>query len=329
MQGEQAFVRISKRLSVSSISSIPDPDTGPIDQQSVVAIQSGGAIEVDGEGAQFVIGDSGPAADGVVTVTGSGSTLTTTGTDNIIVVGDEGTGTLEVLDGGLVETLKFDVGISGVGRAVIRGVAADGSRSRVMVSPAGGKFSGDFVDEGGFARVGRNAGSRGTLEILEGGLLQVRDSRDTHGPGFQVARNKGSTGTLLIDGPGSSLEVIQDSPAVFGNPHVSAGPYAQLGRRGGGTTTIRNGGRLLVQGEEAVVVVSQDWVNPDSPDPDTGPIDQQSVVAIQSGGAIEVDGEGANFVIGNSGPAADGVVTVTGSGSTLTTTGTDKRNLGR
>ena len=320
VQGEQAFVRIS---SDSVWPPNPDPDTGPIDQQSVVAIQSGGAIEVDGEGAQFVIGDSGPAADGVVTVTGSGSTLTTTGTDNIIVVGDEGTGTLEVLDGGLVETLKFDVGISGVGRAVIRGVAADGSRSRVMVSPAGGKFSGDFVDEGGFARVGRNAGSRGTLEILEGGLLQVRDSRDTHGPGFQVARNKGSTGTLLIDGPGSSLEVIQDSPAVFGNPHVSAGPYAQLGRRGGGTTTIRNGGRLLVQGEEAVVVVSQDWVNPDSPDPDTGPIDQQSVVAIQSGGAIEVDGEGANFVIGNSGPAADGVVTVTGSGSTLTTTGTD------
>ena len=326
VQGEAAFVRVS-RDSVSDCDGRPcswaDPDTGPIDQQSVVAIQSGGAIEVDGEGARFVIGDSGPAADGVVTVTGSGSTLTTTGTDNEIRVGDEGTGTLEVLDGGLVETLKFDVGISGVGRAVIRGVAADGTRSRVMVSPAGGKFSGDFVDEGGFARVGRNAGSRGTLEILEGGLLQVRDGRDTHGPGLQVARNKGSTGTLLIDGPESSLEVIQDSPAGLDNPRVSAGPYAQLGRRGGGTTTIRNGGRLLVQGEQAFVQISRDSVNPLFPDPDTGPIDQQSVVAIQSGGAIEVDGEGAHFVIGDSGPAADGVVTVSGSGSTLTTTGTD------
>ncbi len=328
VQGEAAFVGVSQD-SVSDCDGRPcswaDPDTGPIDQQSVVAIQSGGAIEVDGEGASFVIGDSGPAADGVVTVSGSGSTLTTTGTDNRIWVGDEGTGTLEVLDGGLVETSWFDVGRSGVGRAVIRGVAADGSRSRVMVSPAGGKFSGVYADEGGFVGVGRAAGSRGTLEILEGGLLQVRDGRDTHGPGFQMARNKGSTGTLLIDGPGSSLEVIQDSPAVFGNPRVSAGPFVQLGRRGGGTTTIRNGGRLRVQGEQAFVGISKDSVSStsSSPDPDTGPIDQQSVVAIQSGGAIEVDGEGARFVIGDSGPAADGVVTVTGSGSTLTMTGTD------
>ena len=328
VQGEQASVRIS-RGSVSSTSLSPDPDTGPIDQQSVVAIQSGGAIEVDGEGARFVIGDSGPSADGVVTVTGSGSTLTTTGTDNGIRVGDEGTGTLEVLDGGLVETLSFQVGHSGVGRAVIRGVAADGSRSRVMVSPAGGKFSGDSADEGGSARVAVAAGSRGTLEILEGGLLQVRDGRDTtHGPLFHVARNKGSTGTLLIDGPGSSLEVIQDGPVDSSDPDFF-GSHAWLGRRGGGTTTIRNGGRLRVQGEEAFVGISRDSVNlcdgrPCSwADPDTGPIDQQSVVAIQSGGAIEVDGEGARFVIGDSGPAADGVVTVTGSGSTLTTTGTD------
>ena len=165
-------------------------------------------------------------SEGTVTVTGSGSTLTTTGTDNIIVVGGEGTGTLEVLDGGLVETSDFRVGRSGVGRAVIRGVAADRSRSRVMVSPAGGKFSGVYTStKGASSGWGAIAGSRGTLEILEGGLLQVRDGRDTHGPALQVARNKGSTGTLLIDGPGSSLEVIQDSPAVFGNLHVSPGPF--------------------------------------------------------------------------------------------------------
>ena len=96
-----------------------------------------------------------------------------------------------------------------------------------------------------------------------------------------------------------------------------------LGWRGSGSTTIRNGGRLLVQGEEALVGVSHDSVWPHIPDPDTGPIDQQSVVDIQSGGAIEVDGERANFGIGNGGPAADGVVTVSGSGSTLTMTGTD------
>ena len=319
VQGEEASVVVSADWVNPNF---PDTDTGPINQQSVVAIQSGGAIEVDGERAAFVIGNSGPAADGVVTVTGSGSTLTTTGTDNGIWVGDEGTGTLEVLDGGLVETLRFRVGRSGVGRAVIRGVAADGSRSRVMVSPAGGKFSGDIADEGGFAEVGRDAGSRGTLEILDGGLLRVLDGGGTFAPGVLVARFKGSVGSVLIDGAGSSLEVIQTAPATE-HPLIGPGPFVTLGRRGSGSTTIRNGGRLLVQGEEAFVGVSQDSVWPRIPDPDTGPIDQQSVVNVQSGGAIEVDGERAYFGIGNGGPAADGVVTVTGSGSTLTMTGTD------
>ena len=98
-------------------------------------------------------------ADGTVTVTGSGSTLTTAGTDNNIHVGEEGTGECRVLDGGLIDTLWVEVGSSGVGRMIISGMAADGTRSRVIVSPANGKYSGDFVDEGGFARVGRNAGS--------------------------------------------------------------------------------------------------------------------------------------------------------------------------
>ena len=259
-------------------------------------------------------------ASGTVTVTGSGSMLTTTGTDNAVVVGGEGTGTLEVLDGGLVETLWFDVGRSGAGRAVIRGIAADGSRSRVTVSPARGQWSGDDVDLGGFARVGRDSGSQGALEILEGGLLQVRDDRNTYGPGFHLARHKGSTGTLLIDGSGSSLEVIQD-----GSPDLApfGAPYAYLGSRGGGTTTIRNGGALLVQGREAFVDISWDGVDDSFPDPDAGPIDQRSVVNILSGGVLEVDGEGARFVIGNGGPAADGTVAVSGPGSMLTVAGAD------
>ena len=215
VQGEEAFAQVSRDLVGERF---PDPDTGPIDQRSVVNILSGGVLEVDGEGARFVIGRGGPAADGRVTVSGSGSMLTTAGTDNAIVVGGDGTGALEVLDGGLVETLWLEVGRSGVGRAVIRGIAADGTRSRVIVSPAGGGWSGEFLGEGGFVRVGRYAGSQGALEILEGGLLRVRDDPNTYGPGFQLARNKGSTGTLLIDG--SRLEVVQDGRGPTSRPSV-------------------------------------------------------------------------------------------------------------
>ena len=328
MRGENAYVGVS-RDSVFSLN--PDPDPGPINQRSVVRIESGGRMEIDGDDGEYallVIGDGGPNADGMVTVTGSGSALVTKGNDNRIRVGDEGTGTLHVLDGGLVDTLFLQVARSGVGRAVIRGAAADGTRSRVIVSPANGKFSGVFASEGGFARVGRNAGSNGSLEILDGGLLRVLDGDGTYGPGFQLARSKGSVGTLLIDGEGSSLEVIQNAPSGIGSDSLCSGPCVWLGRRGGGTTTVRNGGTLLVKGEEAWVGISRDSVNPSYPDPDHGPINQRSVVRIESGGRMEIDGEDGEYAIlalGDGGPAADGMVTVTGSGSALVTKGNDNR----
>ena len=288
-----------------------------------LTIESGGEVRATG----VTIGNS-VGSQGTVTVTGAGSALVTVGADNRVRVGDRGTGTLEVLDGGLVDTLFFTVAQLGVGRATIRGVAADGTRSRVIVSPDNGRYSdypatpGCCADEGGFAQAGRHAGSRGAIEILDGGLLRVRDGGGTWGPGFTLARNKGSVGTLLIDGAGSSLEVIQTAPANFSKPSLtSPGPYVWLGRRGGGTTTIRNGGRLLLRGESAFAGVSRGDVSPLFPDSDTGPINQRSVVNVLSGGRMEITGEGARFTIGRGGPSADGVVTVIGVGSTITVTG--------
>ena len=231
-----------------------------------------------------------------------------------------------MLDGALAETLDLRVGSPGVGRVLISGVAADGSRSRVIVSPANGKNSEDvYVDEAGYAQVARGAGSNGRLEIREGGLLRVIDGDGTHGPLFDVARNKGSVGTVIVDGAGSSLEIIQHSPAVYGNPDVYAGPAAQLGRRGGATTIIRNGGMILVRGEDAFVRISRDSTYQRYTDPDTGPINQSSTLRIESGGRMEVHGARATLVVGDSGPAADGTLIVTGQGSVLVLTGAGNR----
>ena len=136
----------------------------------------------------------GAGSDGTLTVTGSGSTLTTAGTDNSIEVGNEGSGVLEVRDGALVETLSLYVARSGTGRATISGVAADGTRSQVVVSPAHGRYSGENADEAGYVRVARNAGSNGVLEILDGGSLRVLDTEGTFGPGFQLAPLQGQCG---------------------------------------------------------------------------------------------------------------------------------------
>ena len=322
VRGEEAEVEVS-RDGVNP--DFPDPDAGPINQRSEVSILSGGRIEVDGARSYVVIGNRGPAADGVVTVSGPGSTLVTRGTDNRIIVGDEGSGTLEVLDGALVDTLSIRVAESGAGRLLVSGVAADGVRSRVIASPANGRHSGVFADFSSYARVGHLDGADGRLEIRDGGLLRVRDGDGTHGPLLDIARFKGSAGTVLIDGPGSSLEIIQDGPAVRDTPDVPDGPAAQLGRRGHGTTIIRNGGRLLIRGESAVALVSVDGIYERFPDSDTGPIEQPSAVIVESGGRIEIEGAGAELVIGDSGPAADGEVTVTGPDAVVDVSGTASR----
>ena len=96
MRGEEAYVGVSQG-NVSP--GFPDPDTGPVDQQSVVSILAGGEIELSGERAAFVIGNDTAAADGVVTVSGPGSMLVVNGAGNELVVGDEGMGRLVIENG--------------------------------------------------------------------------------------------------------------------------------------------------------------------------------------------------------------------------------------
>ena len=54
-----------------------------------------------------VVAGGAAGSRGTVTVTGSGSSLTTVGDNNEVFVGNRGTGTIHVLDGGLVDTRKF------------------------------------------------------------------------------------------------------------------------------------------------------------------------------------------------------------------------------
>ena len=278
-------------------------DTGTL------VVRNGGTVTA----AKVVIGRDSDST-GTVTVTGARSSLTTAGTDNSVVVGRDGNGTLNVLDGGLVDTLIFVVAVSGTGYALVSGVASDETRSRVIVSPANGARSGLYVGDAGFARVADNDGSSGRLEILGGGLFRVLDSDDTETPWFQVAEAAGSVGTVLIDGEGSSLEVIRNRP-LDASPGTVTGPSVGLGIRGGGTTTIRNGGELLVRGQGAYVFVSSDSY--------IGSIGQRSTVSIESGGRMVIDGKDgrADLVIGtslaNRRGAADGEITVTGPGSRL------------
>ena len=128
MRGESAYVVVS-RDAVNP--NFPDPDAGPIDQRSTVDVESGGRVEVDGANALLVVGDAGPAADGVFIVTGPGSTLSLAGAGNRILVGDDGgTGRLEVRDGGRAFYARLATGANGYSNLPeAGGSAADGNEA--------------------------------------------------------------------------------------------------------------------------------------------------------------------------------------------------------
>jgi len=167
------------------------------------AIGNGGTAEVRAgdEAASESSAIGTPDGSGTVKVTGPGSTLSI---GDSIFVGDYGIGTLAISDGG-----KVSVGsIAYVG-------ANGGSSGLATVSGAGSMLEADFLF------VGQDGD--GTVEIRDGGALNTQWA--------SVAYNGGTTGKVLVDGPGSSL-------SIAGN--------LDLGVRGQGDLTISNGGTVSV-----------------------------------------------------------------------------------
>ena len=159
----------------------PDPDTGPIDQRSVVNVLSGGALEVDGAGASFVIGASSPAADGSVTVSGAGSTLTVKGADSVTLVGDVGTGALAVGSGGSVTAERIVVGRAPESVGTLR-IARGGALEVGSLLAVGKNFdpaTRTTLEPGGTGSVVDEAGSRvryGALEVGARGSTNLEES---------------------------------------------------------------------------------------------------------------------------------------------------------
>ena len=166
-----------------------------------VAVSNAGAVSVTGVG---YIGYA-ATATGVVTVDGSGSTFSTTSS---LAVGQSGKGTLTVSNGGVVTT-SLD-GLIG---------NASGSTGTVAVTGSGSKWTVSRTLDVG------NAGN-GSLSVLNGAVV-------TDGGTFVVGNGAGITGTVAIDGTGSTLNV---------------GYYpASIGSSGTGTVSITNGGALVAQ----------------------------------------------------------------------------------
>jgi T5SS/PEP-CTERM-associated repeat protein len=207
-----------------------------------LTIGNGGLMKVDDAGGMYAsIGYSqigGATGDGAVTITGTGSEMRVNGA---IGVGfDNGTGTLDVLSGGLLdftapEIFDFDslvIGNSVTGTGVVR-------------------VDGGTIQAGSNDILVGNEGA-GSLDIAAGGSV------DASG-GLAVAVGTASTGTLTVEGATSLLTVEQNF--VIGGAYVVGGP-GLVSATGGGTIrssaslTLYGGGTLAVDSTATVVIGS-------------------------------------------------------------------------
>jgi T5SS/PEP-CTERM-associated repeat protein len=206
-----------------------------------LTIEDGGLLAIDTQNAQFgglaiggniFAGEQGQTGNGIVTVTGTGSRLVTSGngTNHSVTVGDWGTGTLNVTDGGSVETLFLTVadeeGSSGT-------LNVQGLSSSIGLSGVGLTDSGAL--QGAFLTVGR-AGTGSTV-VSDGGNIVIESPPETN-PGINVGRDATGDGSLIVDGAGSRVTVRSDDGSAAPTGSIT------VGRAGNGVVEVRNEGSV-------------------------------------------------------------------------------------
>ncbi|MCH8951356.1 MAG: hypothetical protein IID49_04385 [Proteobacteria bacterium] len=293
-----------------------------------VNINTGGTVTITGTDNTAYRGvNIGQASGttGIVNVDGIGSTLTSQGGTGRIRVGNYGTGELNITAGGQVNAFFVDVGRNdgSDGR-----VTVDGDGSKLTVSDQFGHFpgyGGIYLGEAGFMRLGREAGSYGYLSVTNGGTVDIiNDPSGTYdNPFLAFGRNNGATGIAVIDGLGSSLNVVQTGPQ---GPVYQGGPGLAIGQGGYGKVTVRNDAQINVLGDDAGLTVAGGRYSYVGTGPYGGGIFapdndiRQSQLLIYSGADVVLDSlsyRGAQMRIAG-GAHTYGKVVVDGAGSTLT-----------
>ena len=161
-----------------------------------------------------------PDGTGTVTVTGAGSLLDVTG-NNTLYVGYFGDGTLDVNDGGQVQSSML---IAGAGPDAVGTITVDGSDSELSVDEGiilGVWGQGDLIISDG-AGVTANSLQIGGTDISDAGLDpdMVADFGEVQGVGTVTVTGAGSTldvageDTLVVGSGGTGTLLVEDGAAV-------------------------------------------------------------------------------------------------------------------
>jgi T5SS/PEP-CTERM-associated repeat protein len=152
--------------------------------------------------------------------------------ENTLYVGNEGSGTLAIADGGFVSSNFASVAheTGSTGEATVRGAGSQWENSSVVIGNRGG----------------------GSLEVTDGGAVLSHYCASVGG-------GSGS-GAALVDGPGSAWTVLQDFTVggtgrgeldITGGGHVDVGADSWIGRSGGdGSVEVAGDASRLTVGRE-------------------------------------------------------------------------------
>jgi T5SS/PEP-CTERM-associated repeat protein len=287
-------------------------DIGDIGDGSLTISNGGTVTSASGELAD------GDAANGFVTITGVGSTWSMSGGTGSLLVGDDGTGMLHILNGGALSNVESDIGnaINSTGTALVSGAASgwtmvgtltvgnfgDGTLTIDVGGSVGSEsgFVGTFEnstgdvtvsgvgstwDVGSFFAVG-NFGA-GTMTIEAGGTVNTPRSfigRGAVANGIVTVSGAGSTWTssevFLVGDQGAAQLSITDGGSVLSNDAWIAGANT-----GNATVTVAGpGSNWMVAGRLAIS---------EAFDPDELPGGGTGTLRIQPGGTVIVAGETA------------------------------------
>ncbi|MEM6679176.1 MAG: DUF4214 domain-containing protein, partial [Pseudomonadota bacterium] len=199
----------------------------------------------------------------------------------------------------------------------------------------------------------QNIGGAGEneLAIFSGGTVSVTSVGNRVGPRVSVGREEGTTGRLIIDGPGSRLDVLSDKLDGF-SENRSAEVF--IGERGSGELVLTGGAQLHVDGTDddfAVVAIGLGQLDGGAAAVGTARVagagtalvieggggtatglgadgvlavgvfaGSEGALSIEAGARVETLGANSGVTIANA-PGATGRVTVSGEGSVLASAG--------
>jgi T5SS/PEP-CTERM-associated repeat protein len=255
-----------------------------------------------GNGISIGLGGNGT---GTVSLSGAGNLTQLGGAQSRLEVGNWGTGSLTVSAGAVVDAAIANDACSattfcgsfvgnGAGSTATLTVTGAGSEVRTLQSFVVGQTAVFTSAVDGF-----NFGTPGgittaTVNVLAGGTLRTQQATIGAGPTRPAALgSERGFGTVVVDGAGSSWIV---TPNTVNNS--AAGVTAGNGVGGQGTITVRNGGKMVVDGSTGPG--PNDFINLAT---NGG---SATLTVTGSGSSVEIKGNSPVINVGRSGVGAQG-----------------------